>query len=69
MPPKSGKSILDEAADIRAGGFVRRVYAERGGHAASPDIDVQPGRGARSLARNLIKGGARGVSSVKKPKE
>jgi len=68
MPPKSGKSILDEAAEM-PGGFVRRVYAERAGKAESPDIDVQPGRGARSLARNFIKGAARGVSSVKKPKE
>jgi hypothetical protein len=46
-------------------GFVGRVYAERGGKAASPDMDVQPGRGARSFTRNLIKGVARSTSSMK----
>jgi len=38
------------------GDFVRRVYAERGGKAADPNFDVQAGRGARNMPRNLLKG-------------
>ncbi len=54
--------------DDKKGGFVRRVYAERGGKAQPQDIDVQAGRGARNLGRNVTKGIARGVSSAIKPK-
>jgi hypothetical protein len=56
------------ANDMKKGGFVERVYKERGGKAADPDLDVQPGRGARSIQRNLVKAVTRGSSSMKQPK-
>ncbi len=58
----------DAKSDDKKSGFVRRVYAERGGKAQPPDLDVQAGRGARSLGRNVTKGVARGVLSATKPK-
>jgi hypothetical protein len=56
------------ANDTKKCGFVKRVYEERGGKAEPSEVDVQAGRGARTLARNLTKGVTRGMTAASKPK-
>jgi hypothetical protein len=45
--------------------FAGRVLGERKGKLADPKMDVQPGRGARSIQRNLIKAISRGYQAEK----